>query len=1070
MHTFESVETSVVKSIVDQRRSEQPRFARLRRDDSRTAISTAATESLRHALEKSIDGEVRFDKATRALYATDGSNYRQVPIGVVIPRHVWDVETAVRLARDHDAPILSRGCGTSLAGQCCNVAVIIDFSKYMHQVVNIEAEKKLGRAQPGCVLDHFRETAKSRAGLFFGPDPATHSRCTIGGMLGNNSCGSHSLLSKKHGLGLRMSDNTHSLDVLLYDGTRLTVGPTTPDDLDEIIRAGGRRAEIYLALKSLVDRYGSVIREKFPKLERRVSGYNLDDLLPENGFNVARALVGSESTLVTILEATLNLVPAPKARSVVMLGFKDIFTGAECALEVLKFNPTACEGIDELLFEYVKKKGDENASLAILPTGPAFVLVEFGGESKRDSDAQAKRMMDHVKGMGVRAPIDMKLYDDPKHEEMIWKVREDALGSTAWIPDQPDTWPGWEDSAVPVDVVPRYLRKLRALFDKYEYKPSLYGHIGQGCVHCRAQFDLYTAPGIDKYKRFMNEAVELVVKMGGVASGEHGDGQARGQFLPQMFGQELMSAFTEFKRIWDPTNRMNTGKVIDLERPAYSITENLRVGPDYNPPQPKTHFSYQSDKNSFARAALRCVGVGACRREGGGTMCPSYMVTREEKNSTRGRARMLFEMMAGEVIDSGWKSEEVKDALDLCLSCKGCKGDCPVGVDMATYKAEFLSHYYEGRIRPRHAYAFGWIHVWSNLASFAPSMANLFTQTPGLSSVAKMLGGISQKRKIPAFAPEPFKQWFRSHQLKHPGGPPVVLFADTFNNYFHPDVAIAATEVLEDAGFRVEVPRADVCCGRPLYDYGFLAMAERWWVDMLAKLRPYYNAGIPMVVLEPSCWAAFHDELVNILPDNKEAKALKDLTFTLSDFLRSKAKNYSIPKLRRKALVQGHCHQKALDTLNDKEIGQLFAEKEIFDKMGLEHKHPMTGCCGMAGAFGYEKASGHYELSVACGERKLLPEVRKAGDEELIIADGFSCQEQIEQQTDRVALHTAQVLQMAIRNEGKVLRGRPETRIVENRKRAKRTSMVRAAVGLVIGCSAAIATILLVTRHRRGIS
>jgi FAD/FMN-containing dehydrogenase/Fe-S oxidoreductase len=1027
------------------------RARRLAQDDARSGIEAEQLASLESALRRSIDGEVRFDKGTRALYATDGSNYRQAPIGVVIPRHVGDVETAVRLAREHGAPILSRGAGTSLAGQCCNVAVVLDFSKYMHHVVDVDAEKRLGRAQPGCVLDHFRETAKAQAGLFFGPDPATHSRCTIGGMLGNNSCGSHSLLSKKHGLGVRMSDNTQSLDVLLYDGTRMHAGPTPPEELEAIIRGGGRRGEIYAALKSLVERYGDTIRQRFPKLERRVSGYNLNDLLPENGFHVARALVGSESTLVTILEATLHLVPAPKARTVAMLGFKDIYTAAECAEDVLKFEPTACEGIDELLFHYVKQKGDENASLAILPEGPAFLLVEFGGESKDDSDDQARRMMDRVRGLGAKAPVDMKMYDDPKQEEMIWKVREGGLGSTAWIPGQPDSWPGWEDSAVPVAAVPQYLRELRALFQKFDYNPSVYGHMGQGCIHCRIQFDLYTAPGIEKYKRFMDEAVDLVVRFGGVASGEHGDGQARGQFLPRMFGEEIMQAFTEFKRIWDPTNRMNTGKVINLEGPAYGITENMRIGPDYHPPEVKTHFSYTGDEHSFARAALRCVGVGACRREGGGTMCPSYMVTREEKDSTRGRARMLFEMMNGEIITDGWKSEEVKEALDLCFSCKGCKGDCPVNVDMATYKAEFLSHYYEGRIRPRHAYAFGWIHLWARLASGAPSLVNLFTQLPGLSAIAKFAAGVHPKRKIPAFAPQTFKQWFRKHEPKHPGGASVVLFADTFNNYFHPDVAIAATEVLEDAGFRVEVPTADMCCGRPLYDYGFLGMARRWWVNMLAKLRPYYRGGVPLVVLEPSCWAAFQDELPNLMPNDEDARRLKSLTFTLTDFLRIQAPDYQIPKFKRKALLHGHCHQKALDTLNDKEIGNLFAEKEILDKLGVEYTIPESGCCGMAGAFGYEKTNDHYEVGVAAGERVLLPKVREAGDEELIIADGFSCQEQIEQQTNRTALHTAHVLQMALDGDRRLSEDRPEASVVAERNRARRIGMARAAALLIAG-------------------
>ncbi len=1050
------------------RQDERPRLQRSYKDDSRTALPVDAATALAEALKQSIDGEVRFDKGTRALYATDGSNYRQAPIGVVVPRHVQDVETTVRLARQHGAPILARGGGTSLAGQCCNVAVVMDFSKYMHQVVKIDAEKRLGHVQPGCVLDHFRETAKKQAGLFFGPDPATHSRCTIGGMLGNNSCGSHSLLSKKHGFGVRMSDNTHALDILLYDGTRMHVGPTSPEMLEAHIRGGGRPAEIYAGLKNLVDRYGKLIREKFPKLERRVSGYNLNDLLPENGFNVARALVGSESTLVTILEATLHLVPAPKARTVAMLGFKDIYTAAECALEVLKFEPTACEGLDELLFEYVKKKGDENASLAILPKGPAFLLVEFGGESKEDSDEQTRRMLDHVRGLGERAPVDSKLYDDPKQEQMIWSVREGGLGSTAWVPGQPDTWPGWEDSAVPVEAVPQYLRELRALFHKYDYNPSLYGHMGQGCIHCRAQFDLYTRPGIEKYTRFMHEAVDLVVKFGGVASGEHGDGQARGQFLPRMFGAELFEAFKDFKRIWDPTNRMNTGKVVNLDGPAYGITENLRIGPDYNPPQPSTHFAYTGDQHSFARATLRCVGVGACRREGGGTMCPSYMVTREEKHSTRGRARMLFEMMNGEVIDDGWKSDEVKDALDLCFSCKGCKGECPVNVDMATYKAEFLSHYYEGRLRQDTRTPSAGFTSGRRLRP-APAVANLFTQMPGLRSLAKLLAGVHPRRRIPPFAPQPFKRWFRSREPKNPAGSPVVLFADTFNNYFHPDVAIAATEVLENAGFHVHVPMADVCCGRPLYDYGFLDMARRWWIDLLDKLRPYYQAGIPMVVLEPSCWAAFQDELSNMMPSSEDAKRLKSLTFTLSDFLRSKAPHYSLPKWSKKAIVHGHCHQKALDTLNDKEFGKLFAEKEIFKKMGIEDRHPDAGCCGMAGAFGYEKENDHYEVGVAAGERLLLPEVRNAGEDELVVADGFSCQEQIEQQTGRTALHMAQVLQLAsVAGDG--LGGRrPEATVVARRERAQLIATVCAVCMLGLGAVAGVAVMEFVRTRRKEI-
>ena len=1040
------------------RQTQSKRFERLAKDDSRTAVSNP--EALARELKLRIDGEVRFDSGTRALYATDGSNYRQAPIGVVLPRHADDVLATLNLCRTYDAPVLSRGGGTSLAGQCCNVAVLMDFSKYMHNVGIIDAQRKLGTVQPGCVLDKFRDTAKSKADLFFGPDPATHSHCTIGGMIGNNSCGSHSLMSKNEGMGLRMSDNVHTMDVVTYDGCRMTVGPTSPAELERIIAAGGRRGEIYAKLRSLVEKYGDVIRAKFPRFERRVSGYNLDELLPENGMNVARALVGSEATLVTVLEATLHLIPAPKARTVVMLGYADIETAAECAVEhVLAFGPSACEGIDHLLFEYVKKKGDQNADIALLPKGKGFLLTEFTGQSKEESDAKALAMLEAIQKLDRLAPLEAKTYDDPEKEQMIWDVREGALGSTAWVPGLPDTWPGFEDSAVPVKQMPKYLKALRELSHKYGYNPSLYGHLGQGCVHCRVGFDLYTKPGVEHYEKFMEEAVKLVVSYGGTASGEHGDGQARGRFLPDMFGAELYEAMREFKRIFDPDDRMNPGKTISAKGDVYTNTQNFRIGPDYNPPQPETHFSFKEDRGSFARAALRCVGVGKCRREGGGTMCPSYMVTGEEKHSTRGRARMLFEMMNGEVIEDGWKSEEVYDALDLCLSCKGCKGDCPVNVDMATYKSEFLSHYFEGKVRPRHMFAFGFIHWWARLANLAPTLVNFATQTPGLSRIAKWMADVAPQRRVPTFSPQSLQQWFRDRAARNVDGPPVVLFPDTFNNYLHADVAKAGVETLEDAGFRVIVPQADLCCGRPLYDYGFLPTAKRWWRQNLASLRPYLRAGTPMVVLEPSCWAAFKDELPALMPNDEDAKRLAANTFTLGEFLRQKAKHYAPPKLPIKAILHGHCHQKSLEELDDKEFGQLNGEKHILKQMGIDFDAPTTGCCGMAGAFGFE-AGEHYETAQKVGERVLLPAVRKAGDDTLIIADGFSCKTQIMEDTDRQALHLAQVIQLAKRStNGRVATRRPEDNYVDARAREMRAANLRTAV-VAIGVAAGVACAL----------
>jgi len=621
------------------------------------------------------------------------------------------------------------------------------------------------------------------------------------------------------------------------------------------------------------------------------------------------------------------------------------------------------------------------------------------------------------------------------------------------VPTDPDNWPGFEDSAVPVQNVGAYLRDLRQLMKKYHYKTSLYGHLGQGCIHCRIPFDLYTAPGIKAWKGFMEEASDLVVHYGGSISGEHGDGQARAPYIHKMFGPELIQAFRQFKRIWDPHWKMNPGKLID----AYPVDANLRIGPAYSPPNPKTHFAYPEDHGTFARAALRCVGVGNCRKQGGQTMCPSYQVTLEEEHCTRGRARLLWEMLNGRELQDGWKSEAVKHSLDLCLSCKGCKGECPVQVDMATYKAEFISHYYEGRLRPRHAYAFGWIHRWARLASLAPTLANFFTQTPLLRELAKWSAGMAPGRSIPPFAPRSFKAWFRSRPARNRSSQPVLLFADTFNNYFHTDVAKAAVEVLENAGFQVAVPMHDLCCGRPLYDYGMLGLAKQWLADILFKLRPQIESGTPMVVLEPSCCAVFRDELRNLYPNNADAKRLCEQTFTLGEFLRRCAPGYAVPQLRRQALVHGHCHHKA--------VMGLTAEEEVLKAMGLDFKLLDSGCCGMAGSFGFEKGDP-YDVSVKCGERVLLPEVRRARDEDLIIADGFSCKTQIEQATERRALHLAQVLQLALREgERGPLGERPEAQFERARQAEFRSANIRTAA--VVGGLAAAGLLVWALGRRR---
>ena len=949
-------------------------------------------------LRAAIRGEVRFSNGDRALYSTDSSNYWQIPIGVVIPRDRNDVIAIVALCRKFGAPITCRGGGTSLAGQCCNVAVIIDFTKYMNHVLAIDVEKKLARVEPGIVLDELLKETKKHS-LVFGPDPATHNHCAIGGMLGNNSCGVHSVMAEFYGGGARTSDNVRELEVLLYDGTILRVGRTSDAELDRIISDGGRRGEIYKQLIDLRDKYGELVKQKFPKIPRRVSGYNLDDLLPEKHFHVGRALVGTEGTCVLILEATLELIPDPPARSLLVLGYPDIYQAGDHVPQVRKYKPIGLEGIDDVLIEAMKIKHIHPRDLEILPKGHGWLLVEFGGKTREEADAPAKQLMAELQTQS-NAP-EMKLIDDPAHEAVIWEIRDAGLGASARVPNEPDTWEGWEDSAVSPNDIGNYLRDFRALLEKYDYLCTLYGHFGQGLVHTRIDFGLKNHVGIEKYLAFTNEAADLVARYGGSLSGEHGDGQSRGELLPKMFGDELMKAFAQFKEIWDPDWKMNPGKIV---RP-YRRDENLRYGEHYDPPQWPTTFQFPKDKHSFSYAIERCVGVGQCRRHEGGTMCPSYMVTREEKHSTRGRARLLWEMLDGRVIGKkGWREESVFDALDLCLGCKGCKADCPVNVDMATYKAEFLSHYYKARLRPMHAYAFGLIHIWARMAQVAPSLVNFVNRAPILSDLLKTLLGVAPQRRMPAFARQTFKSWFAARGVRNGGQQRVILWPDTFNNFFYPETATAAVEVLEQAGFEVVVPIDDLCCGRPLYDYGMLHTARRWLLKILRVLRPEIEAGTPLIGLEPSCTAVFRDELTEMLPQNEEARRLQKQTFTVAEFLMKRAPNFQAPKLSRKALLHGHCHHKA--------IMKTMCDVELLKEMGVNFENPATGCCGMAGAFGFER--NHYEVSVACGERLLLPSVRKQARDTLIIADGFSCREQVRQLTDRIPLHTTQVLKMAM--------------------------------------------------------
>ena len=995
-------------------------------------MASKEADSLEKNLRRKVKGEIRFDSGSRALYASDLSMYRQVPVGVVIPRTCDGVINTVAICHEYKVPILGRGCGTSLAGQCCNTAVVIDFSKYLNRILEINPKKKYAWVEPGVVLDTLRDETEKHH-LTVGPDPATHEYCTLGGMIGNNACGVHSIMAG------RTEDNVEELDVLTYDGVRMNVGKTSELELDAIIRQGGRRGEIYARLKTIRDRYASQIRARFPDIPRRVSGYNLPELLPEKGFHVARALVGTESTCAIVLRAKIKLVHSPRERTLVIVGFPDMFSAGDHAAPFRNLGPIGLECFHQKVIDNERRKGKELPGVQYLPSADTYVLLEFGADSKEDANDQARSAMAKIRASGDHFTA-VKMIEDEQAQKLIWKVRENGVGASR-IPGVEDAWPSWEDAAVPVPEVGNYLRELDKLLKKHLYEMTLFGHIGDGCLHTRITFNVKTAEGVKNYRAFMTEAAHVVTRFGGSLPGEHGDGQARAEFLPVMYGSEIIQAFREFKSAWDPEWKMNPGKVID----PYPMDTNLRVGPDYKPKPVLTVFQFPGDQGSFAHATERCFGVGKCRGLNGGTMCPSFHATREEMHCTRGRARLLFEMLRGEVIQDGWKDPHVKEALDLCLSCKGCKSDCPVNVDVATYKSEFLYHYYERTARPPAAYAMGQIYRWAELASKFPDAVNFLTQTPGISAAMKAVAGLTQKRRMPPFARKTFKSWFqqraggRSRDLSRPAA---VLWPDTFNNYFFPHTAQAAVEVLESAGYRVEVPKRNLCCGRPLYDYGFLDQAKQNLNDILDALRPQITAGVPMVVLEPSCASVFRDELTNILPQNEDAQRLRVQTKSLGEFLSDI--RYSPPTLKRRALVHGHCHQKAMWGMSH--------DQQMLLKMGIQGELLDDGCCGLAGSFGFEE--DHYEISMKIGERMLLPKVRQAAPDTLIVSDGFSCREQIMHGTTRHGMHLAEVIQMALHQPLPPPKKYIETEWVQ--KEPGYPVMTAAAAGLLIASGVAL--------------
>ncbi|MFZ4271382.1 FAD-binding and (Fe-S)-binding domain-containing protein [Streptomyces arboris] len=925
-----------------------------------------APDGFAAALRSAVRGEADFGPTARALTTMDASNYRRVPLGVLAPHDADDIAAALTVCQEYGVPVVPRGGGTSIAGQATGTGLVLDLTRHLRSILALDPAARTATVQPGVILDDLRAAAAPH-GLTFGPDPSTHSRCTLGGMIGNNSCGAHSVAWGT------TADNVRALEVVRYGGEALRLEQGRGVDLPGV--------------RELIDAHLALLRTGYPDLPRRISGYALDALLPEHpgGPDPVRAFCGSEGTLAVVTEATVRLVEAPHARALAVLGYADESAAAEAAPGLLPYRPLTVEGMAADLVR-------EPAGL--LPRGAAWLFVETGGATPAEARAHAERIL------RAADAVDGTVVTDPAGQRALWRIREDASGTATRMPDGTEAWPGWEDCAVPPARLGPYLRDFRALLAQHGLRGTPYGHFGDGCIHVRIDFDLLTSAGVSRFRAFSEELADLVVAHGGSLSGEHGDGQARAELLPRMYGDELVGLFGRFKDLWDPAGGLNPGM---LARPA-RLDENLRF--DVLPGRPvDVEFGYPQDGGDFAGAVRRCVGVAKCRTEtapGASVMCPSFRVTGEEAHSTRGRARLLHEMLAGEVITDGWRSTEVRDALDLCLSCKGCRSDCPVGVDMATYKAEFLHHHYRGRLRPAAHYALGRLPRWLRLAAPFARPLNALARIRPLAALAKRLAGITPERTIPELATETYSRWLRGRQGKGThilsSSRVVQLWADTFTEYLSPQVGRAAVRVLEEAtGRTVLPPPSGVCCGLTYVSTGQLNAARRVMRRTLDRIG--LLPGHPLVVLEPSCAATLRTDLPELLPDDPRAHELSSAVRTFAQYLEEYAPDWTPPRLDRPAVGQTHCHQHAV-------LGDA-AERRLRERMGLAGELS-GGCCGLAGNFGFEK--GHWEVSVACAEEQLLPAVRGSEPGTEVLADGFSCRTQLDQLAGRRARHLAEVI------------------------------------------------------------
>lgn len=955
-------------------------------DESQTALPTALAEELRAAGIR----DFSIDDTDRASYSSDASLFRLVPAAIVFPHNEEEVARVLSIARRLGVPITSRGAGTSIAGNAIGRGIVFDFSLHMNAVLDLDPDEQSAWVESGCVHAHLQKQAKPH-GLRFGPDPSTHTRCTIGGMIGNNACGPRAL-----GYG-RTGDNILALKIMLIDGTVVTL-----DDADA--------SETFPRLHELVAQNLGTIRTNFGTFSRQVSGYGLESLLPENGFDVRRAFAGSEGTWGVILAAKMRLVKNPSFTSAVVLGYADMVAAAHDAPLLKDFPVAACEGLDSrMLDRVIETKGAE--AVPSLPEGAGWLVVELTGEDEAELESETQRLIAESKSLDS-AVLDAKAAAE------VWAIRADGAGLVSRTPDGRDAHAGWEDSAVPVDHLGDYLHDLMELLEEHGLWAIPYGHFGDGCLHMRVDFPLEDPNGGQVMRDFMVAATKLVARYGGSVSGEHGDGRARSELLRLMYAPAALDLFAQVKRLFDPQHLLNPGVIVDPD----ALDESVRLTQlPLRQELPGTlAMAYEGESAGFASAVHRCTGVGKCRADsaaGGGIMCPSYQATRDERHSTRGRARVLQEMVSGDLLEPRWDSPEVHEALDLCLSCKACGTECPTGTDMSTYKAEVLHQTYKGKLRPMKHYSLGFLPQLARLVTPVAPVLNKVSGLPGLTTLAKKMAGIDGRRSIPQFASTTFRKWWTTTAEAAPrsrANAEVVLFADSWSNHFAPRILAAAVAVLEQAGVHVRVIDQTVCCGLPLISTGQLDAAKANLSETITALDA--TGDVPIIGVEPSCLATLKDDSLKLVADEASHR-VADRVQTLAQYLLSIGAE--LPDLSGvEALVQPHCHQSAI-------FGNA-ADKELLARAGASTEF-LGGCCGLAGNFGVEE--GHYETSVAVAEVALLPALRKreraTGVEprtgsgthsdngerlQIVLADGYSCRTQITDLSDAEGVSLAELL------------------------------------------------------------